>query len=430
MYLATTPETANKTPVQPDPQFVSKTEAKLMQSDHIAKLLIVDDLPENLLALDALIRQKDRLVFQASNGEEALALLLEHEFALAILDVQMPGMNGFELAELMQGTEKTRHTPIVFVTAAGKESDYAFKGYETGAVDFLYKPLDVHAVQCKVNVFVELYRQRKETRRQVQALEKSQKEQAALLEQLQITQHELQKAVHMRDDFMSVVAHELLTPLNTLFLETQQRKMELDRDNTALFDKTGLAQMFSRDQQQIQSMVSLIDDILDVSRIQHNRLSVRPRPTELSSLVKRAVGQLSGQAAAAGVPVAVHADQAIQGCWDEFRIQQVIINLLTNALRYGDGKPVSISLVPVPDGARIDVCDQGKGIPAGDQQRIFEQFERGADHISPDGFGLGLYISRQLVEAHGGRIELASGAGKGSVFSVTLPLAVSETAAL
>ena len=194
-----------------------------------------------------------------------------------------------------------------------------------------------------------------------------------------------------------------------------------------MFQKPGLADMFGRDQQQIQSMVKLIDDILDVARISHNRLSVRPRATELSSLVKRAVGQLSGQAAAAGVAIAVQAEETIQGCWDEFRIEQVIINLLTNALRYGDGKPVTVSLHAVPDGACIEVRDQGKGIPAGDQQRIFEQFERGADGISPDGFGLGLYISRQLVEAHGGSIGLQSEAGQGSVFTVTLPLAVPGT---
>lgn len=399
----------------------------MLNADTTAKLLIVDDLPENLLALNALIRQEGRTVFQASCGEDALNLLLEHEFALAILDVQMPGMNGFELAELMRSTEKTRHIPIVFVTAAGKESNYAFTGYESGAVDFLYKPLDIDAVKGKVNVFVELYRQRQEIRRQVKALEKNRQEQDALLQQLQTSQHELQKAVRMRDDFMSVVAHELLTPLNTLFLETQLRKLELDRDHPDMFQKPGLADMFNRDQQQIQSMVKLIDDMMDASRIRHNRLSVRPRPTELSSLVKQAVGQLSGQAAAAGVAVAVQAEELIQGCWDAFRIEQVVINLLTNALRYGDGKPVTVSLHAVPDGACIEVRDHGKGIPVGDQQRIFEQFERGTDRISPDGFGLGLYISRQLVEAHGGRIGLQSEAGQGSVFTVTLPLAVPET---
>jgi Response regulator containing CheY-like receiver, AAA-type ATPase, and DNA-binding domains len=107
-----------------------------------SKLLIVDDLPENLLALEALIKGEGREVFKASSADEALSLLLEHEFALAILDVQMPGMDGFALAELMRGTERTKNIPIVFVTAAGRELNYAFKGYESGAVDFLYKPLD------------------------------------------------------------------------------------------------------------------------------------------------------------------------------------------------------------------------------------------------------------------------------------------------
>jgi len=395
-----------------------------MSNEHTAKLLIVDDLPENLLALEALVRKDGRTIFQASNGEEALGLLLEHEFALAILDVQMPGMNGFELAELMRGTEKTRHIPIVFVTAAGKESNYAFKGYESGAVDFLYKPLDIDAVKGKVNVFVDLYLQRNEIRRQVKALEKSRQEQDVLVQQLQVSQHELHKAVRMRDDFMSVVAHELLTPLNTLFLQTQLRKMELDRNNPDMFQKPGLAEMFGRDQQQIQSMVTLIDDMLDVSRIRHNRLTVRPRPAELSSLVKRAVVQVGSQAAAAGIAITVEADEAIAGCWDEFRIQQVIINLLNNAIRYGEGKPVTISLFPVPQGACIKVRDQGKGIGVSDQKRIFQQFERGEDSAGPSGFGLGLYISQQLVEAHGGTIELVSEAGNGAVFTVLLPLAL------
>ena len=138
-----------------------------MMNETSTKLLIVDDLPENLRALNALIRESDRSVYQASSGEEALALLLEHDFALAILDVQMPEMDGFELAQLMRGTEKTRHIPIVFVTAAGKEMNFAFQGYESGAVDFLHKPLDINAVQSKVNVFVALHQQRSETRRQV-----------------------------------------------------------------------------------------------------------------------------------------------------------------------------------------------------------------------------------------------------------------------
>lgn len=126
-----------------------------------AKVLIVDDLPENLLALRSLIQSEDRTVFQASSADEALSLLLENEFALAILDVKMPGMNGFELAELMRGTEKTKHIPIIFVSAVGRDMDYAFRGYESGAVDFLHKPLSPFEVRSKVSMFVELYRHRK-----------------------------------------------------------------------------------------------------------------------------------------------------------------------------------------------------------------------------------------------------------------------------
>lgn len=398
-------------------------------TDKSANILIVDDLPENLLALNALIRQDDRTIYQASCGEDALALLLDNEFAMAILDVQMPGMNGFELAELMRGTEKTRHIPIVFVSAAGKELNYAFKGYETGAVDFLYKPLDIDAVRSKVNVFVELYKQRNETRRQVEALEKSRQEQEVLLRELQVTQGELQNAVRMRDDFMSMVAHELRTPLNTLFLEAQLRKMQLDRGNTAIFDAAYLQKMVARDQRQIQSMVRLIDDMLDVSRIRSNRLSIRPSQVDLQALLARVVANLSNQASAAGSTITLEPGEPAIGTWDEFRIEQVVINLLTNALRYGKGKPVTVSTVSVPDGVRLLVRDHGMGISEENQKRIFEQFERANGNDGTGGLGLGLFITRQLVEAHGGQISVESREGEGSTFMITLPFTTPEAPA-
>lgn len=392
---------------------------------HSAKVLIVDDLPGNLLALNALIRQDDRIIFEASCGEDALDLLLTHEFALAIVDVQMPGMSGFELAELMRGTDKTRHIPIVFVSAAGKELNYAFTGYETGAVDFLYKPLDAHAVKGKVNVFVELHHQRSETRRQVLALEKARQEQELLMRELQTTQGELREALRMRDDFMAMAAHELRTPLSTLLLEAHLRTMQLDRGHSALFDAAYLQKMVANDKRQIQSMVRLIDDMLDVSRIRSNTLSIRPAPVELSALLARLVGNLAHQATAMGTSITLHAGELVKGLWDEFRIEQVVVNLLTNALRYGKGRPVEVWLTPGPGSARIDVRDQGDGIAPEDQQRIFEQFERAVDtgRDATGGLGLGLYITRQLVEAHGGSISVQSRPGEGSEFSVILPLA-------
>jgi signal transduction histidine kinase len=391
-----------------------------------SKLLIVDDLPENLRALDALIRDDKRQVFQATSGEEALTLMLEHEFALAILDVQMPGMDGFELAELMRGTERTRNIPIVFVSAAGRELNYAFKGYEQGAVDFLYKPLDPDAVRSKVNVFVTLDQQRREMRRQMEALERSRREQEVLLRELNKTQEELQHSLRMRDDFMSLVAHELRTPLNTLFLETQMRSLQLKRGNLPAFNPEQMGNMIKRDERQIKAMIRLIDDMLDVSRMKSGTLSIRPGKVELMGLLERVVNDLSLQAAAAGSTLQLAAHEPVEGVWDEFRIEQVIVNLLTNALRYGGGGQVELSVQKVSDEVcgtkvRIDVRDHGKGIAPDFIDRIFEPYERGAKAGEPKGLGLGLYISRQLASSHGGELTVQSVPGQGATFSLLLP---------
>lgn len=398
-----------------------------MLSNTQAKLLIVDDLPENLLALEALIKREDRIVYKALSADEALSLLLQHEFALAMLDVQMPGMNGFELAEMMRGTEKTKNIPIVFVTAAGRELNYAFKGYESGAVDFLYKPLDIHAVKSKVNVFVELYRQRKAMKLQVEALEQSRQEQEVLLNRLQATQAELEHAVRMRDDFMSIVSHEVRTPLNGLILETQLRKLHLAKNNEAAFSMDKMRGMVERDERQIQSLIRLIEDMLDVSRIRTGKLSIRTSAFDLSELVGRLLENFAAQIAAANCSVTFSAEHAVIGIWDEFRIEQVIANLLTNALRYGAGKPIEVRVYADAGQhqARIEVADQGIGISDENQKRIFQQFERvSASHVVA-GLGLGLFISEQIVMAHGGQILVESEEGKGSTFTVCLPLQAS-----
>jgi len=387
-----------------------------------AKLLIVDDLPENLLALEALIKREDRLVFKALSADEALSLLLQHEFAMAILDVQMPGMNGFELAELMRGTEKTRNIPIVFVSAAGRELNYAFKGYESGAVDFLHKPLDIQAVKSKVNVFVELYRQSKAMKEQVLALEQSRREQEALLQQLQSTQLELEQAVRMRDDFMSIVAHEVRTPLNGLILETQLRKMHLARDNASAFTLDKMHAMVDRDERQIKSLIRLIEDMLDVSRIRTGKLSIRPSRFDLSERVRNLLQNFAAQIDAAECSVSLEAEQPVVGNWDEFRIEQVISNLLTNALRYGAKSPITVKVYSENNQARVEVRDLGIGISEENQQRIFQQFERVTAKHAVAGLGLGLFISEQIVTAHGGTITVESRIGEGALFRVCLPL--------
>ncbi|MCP9337268.1 hybrid sensor histidine kinase/response regulator [Stutzerimonas xanthomarina] len=387
-----------------------------------ANLLIVDDLPENLLALDALLKGPGIRVHQAESAEQALELLLRHEFALAILDVQMPGMDGFQLAELMRGTERTKQIPIVFVSAAGRELDYAFKGYESGAVDFMQKPLDTHAVRGKVSVFVDLYRNRKRLARQLEELERSRREQEVLLDELRSTKAELENAVRMRDDFMSIVSHELKTPLNTLILEVQLRKLQLGRENVAAISPDRLRQMVDKDERQIQSLIRLIDDMLDVSRIRTGKLSIRPTRVDLGKLVASVVENFAPQMEASGCTLLFQRPEPVIGLWDEFRIEQVLANLLTNAMRYGAGKPVQVNVSTTAAGACIEVRDHGIGISQKSLERIFCQFERAEGSESSAGLGLGLFIAEQIIKAHSGLIQVESEEGKGALFRVLLPL--------
>lgn len=385
-----------------------------MSNEYKAKLLIVDDLQENLHVLAKIIEKDDRLIYLANSGEEALSLLLEHEFALAILDVMMPDMNGFELAELMRSTEKTRHIPIVFVSATGKELNYAFKGYETGAVDFLQKPLDILAVKSKVDVFVSLHKQHTEIKQKMAELEKSRAE-------LHVTKNELEYALKMRDDFMSLVGHELRTPLNTLHIETQLRQLQLKKGDMSAFTADKLEAMIARDDRQIQSMIRLISDLNDVSRIQNGKLSIRTAETNLSELIQQIVKNLSWQADNAGVTFTLNIQNDVTGMWDELRIEQIIINLLTNALRYGNNKPVEITLQSTLTDVTFSVRDHGNGIPISAQKRIFEKFERAETKRVNDGLGMGLYIARQLAEAHHGTLNVKSAVGEGATFTLTLP---------
>ena len=362
-------------------------------------VLLVDDLEENLLALEALIRQPGRRIFTARSGEQALSLMLEHTFALAILDVQMPSMNGFELAELMRGTERTRGIPIVFVSAAGHELNYAFRGYESGAVDFLYKPLDPLAVRSKVTVFVDLFRQRQE---------------------LQAAKADLQRAVSMRDDFMSMIAHELRNPLNSVYMQTQLRRGILAGPKAP--DPAAMLKMVERDERQIRSMVRLLDDMLDVSRARTGRLAMLPAAFDLATSTREVVDAIQEQASHAGVSITLAAPEGVPVVGDEFRIEQVITNLLTNALRYGRGKPVAVVVGAREHEAFVSVRDQGMGVAPADQERIFEQFERVEGSSQVPGLGLGLYIARQIAQAHQGRLEVRSTLGEGAEFILSLPL--------
>jgi len=258
---------------------------------------------------------------------------------------------------------------------------------------------------------------------EMEKLAAAHQKQEELVEQLRHTQRKLEHAVRMRDDFMSMVSHELRTPLNTLYLETQLRQLHVSKGRLESFAAERLPAMIERDQRQIRNMVRLIDDMLDVTRMRRDALSIQPQPVDLAALARTVVEGLRHQAEAAGSEIALEAPGELRGVWDEFRIEQVLTNLLTNALRYGGGKPVEMVVQQMGGTAQVAVRDQGIGIAPEDQERIFKQFERTKDsrkHAA--GLGLGLYITHKIVSLHGGQIGVESAPGEGSRFVVDLPL--------
>jgi signal transduction histidine kinase len=395
-----------------------------MDNTQKLEILIVDDVKANLVALQGLLERNDVNIFKAQSGNEALELMMRHDFCLAMLDIQMPIMNGFELAELMRGSNKTKNIPIIFVTAADKDQKHVFKGYESGAVDFLRKPIDPHSVKSKVNVFLELHQQKIELKKQVLELKEIQEEQTIILGELNKTKEELEKAVRLREEFMSIAGHELKTPLTAMKLQTQFRKRKLENGSYSSISTETLAQMFDADNKQQERLTLLIDDMLDISRISSGKLSIHVESFDLCSLVNDILERNLELFKEASILVEINLCEPLIGTWDKFRIEQVITNLFTNAIRYGAGKPVKINVTANLGHAEIVIEDKGIGIAKEDLKRIFQRFER-ANGTEATGLGLGLYIVSQIIEAHNGSIKVESIPGIGSTFKIVLPLSKS-----
>lgn len=355
------------------------------------KFLLVDDTEENLVALEALLRREGLEILKARSGAEALELLLVHDVALAFLDVQMPEMNGFELAELMRGATRTRHIPIIFVTAGARDPQRVFAGYEAGAVDFLFKPIDPHILKSKADVFFELHRQK----------------------------NALSHDLRMHEMFVGVLGHDLRNPLSSII--TGARFLERKgTDETQLRTLKRILSSASR-------MNDMIEQLLDMTRA---RLAggmgfVRTRRgLDVAELVVRAVDELRAVTPGREVVVTTKGDGRTTG--DVTRLLQVFSNLVSNALHHGAKEaPVVVLVEGGADEIVVSVRNEGAIAPEILPQ-VFDPF-RGARRTSgSQGLGLGLFITRQVVEAHGGSIAVESTPQAGTTFTVRLPRAATE----
>jgi signal transduction histidine kinase len=349
------------------------------------KILMVDDTPENLVALEALVRREGVQVLRARSGAEALELLLVHEVALALLDVQMPEMDGFELAELMRGAERTKHVPIIFVTAGARDPSRVFKGYDTGAVDFLFKPIDPSILKSKIDVFLELAAQRRQ----------------------------LSDALRLYEMFVAVLGHDLRNPLGAIVAGAELLTMQLGNE-------PGHRRTLERMTSAGRRMTSMIDQLLDLTRARLGGgigfLRVR-EPLDVRDLVQRTVDELRTGHPEREIAFAAASDCKTSG--DPERLQQLFGNLLANAIAHGvQGTQIAVDVVGHRRDIVVEVRNQGV-IPPDRVATLFEPFAgRGS---ASSGLGLGLFIARQIAHAHGGDIGVESAAPTGTVITVRLP---------
>jgi signal transduction histidine kinase len=411
-------------------------------SSETVDILIVDDEPRNLVALEAVLEGAGLRVVKARSGEEALRHLLSQQFALIILDIHMPGLDGFATAELIRGTERTRHIPIIFLTA-NADVERVSHGYAHGAVDYLFKPVVAEVLRAKVSVFVELHRktaqlltmERRENERRLEeersrwegeALRARLERERAAAESLAAANERLEKALEetrralgVRDEFLRIASHELRTPLTSmqLVLDNAARRAGTDRLSPEQVGRT-----LRIIDGQVNRLGTLIEELLSAVTLESGGMQLHPAEVDLAGAARSAVDEMEPVFAAARCPVIVHApDVAIVGRWDGFWIRQAIGNLLTNATKFGAGAPIEVMVASDPISATLAVRDQGIGIAPADQERIFAPFERAvsADHYG--GLGLGLHIVRKVVSAHGGSVRVESQPGAGATFTVSLP---------
>ncbi len=505
-----------------------------------ASILLVDDYPANILALEAILQPLGHTLVRAGSGEEALKAVLKHELALIIMDVQMPGLDGFQTASLIKMRDRSRHIPIIFLTAISKDASHVFQGYAHGAVDYMMKPYDPQILRSKVSVFVELWQRGELLKQREGALRELERERlerrsaaryealieampqavlamrpsgelyycnsvwkrytgcdvastcargwelvhaderealardiaeaiierqplqrearvrcaadgeyrwhlAHLLPQLdadgalggwiatatdipdeKVARDSAERASRAKDEFLATVSHELRNPLNAILGWTRMLragKLDGERARRALETVERNASI----------QASLVEDILDVSRIITGKLMLEVSAVDLGAVVTAALDTVRLAADAKQITVTLALDDGIAlGAGDPARLQQVVWNLLSNAIKFTPpGGTVAVRALRDGADVMLSVADDGLGIDAAFLPFVFDRF-RQADSTSTrahGGLGLGLAIVRHLVELHGGSVSVASdGVGRGATFSVRLPLGATRAA--
>mgnify|MGYP001070774100 CR=1 FL=1 len=375
-----------------------------------AKILLVDDLTENLVSLEMILSDFDVTLVRATSGSEALRKSMHDEFALAILDVQMPGMDGYETLSLMRKRKKTRFLPVIFVSAIHQSDLHIIKGIETGAIDFIPKPIIPEILMGKVKNFLDLHAQKEELKNLLSQLEKNNSE-------LEKQKQKAEEATRVKAMFLANMSHEIRTPLNgiigisKILEETELNKKQ--KELTDIITSSG------------ENLLTIINDILDFSKIESGQIGLEHLEFNLEKTIDKTVKLLNFKAEEKGIKILIDPDEKIPEVLigDPYRLNQIITNLLNNAIKFTDEGSVKIKAnVTEKSDKKVQIefkiIDTGIGISKEGKEKLFKEFSQTESSTTRKygGTGLGLAISKNLVSIMDGEIGVESTQGEGSEF--------------
>ncbi|MGH9629047.1 MAG: sensor histidine kinase [Bryobacteraceae bacterium] len=396
------------------------------------KILLVDDRPENLMALEAVLESLGEQLVRAESGKDALRRCLEDDFAAILLDVKMPEMDGFETAAMIRERERSRDTPIIFLTAL-KTEEHLFRGYYMGAVDYLFKPIVPEVLKSKVSVFVDIYKKNELLRKHAESMEQKNAELQKLIaertkaeEDVRRLNAELEQRVQERTEELSrtneelkqfayVASHDLQEPLRTigsyaqLLAKRYRGELDPDADEFIRYMVEGVARMHV-----------LLNDMLAYSRVTESR--GRPLTPSNCEVVLQTV-LMNMEATIKETEARVTHDPMPTVLADDIQLSQVFQNLIGNGIKYRGSEPphIHISAEQTDGEWQFSIRDNGIGIDSKYHDRIFGIFKRLHGKELP-GTGMGLAICKRIIERHGGRIWVESTPGDGSLFQFTIPV--------